>query len=78
MFHLYFGAFDLVLYAGGFCGALILSQALSEERTAINVAELDEEDVLSTLALQPASSDINLFPMEEPEEASDYELMVEA
>lgn len=77
MFHLYFGAFDLMLYAGSFTLALVFAKALTKEKTPIRAVEWDSEDILATLALRPATSDIDLSQMMETEEANPHELILE-
>lgn len=79
MFHLYFGAFDLVLYAGGFYVALVFANALTEERTTLKAITLaEEEEAFSTLALRPAASDVDLSQLTEAEETTHYELIGDA
>ncbi|WP_017297049.1 hypothetical protein [Nodosilinea nodulosa] len=39
MFHLYFGAFDIVLYLGGMYGAIALSKALCDQLDAADVSQ---------------------------------------
>lgn len=56
MFHLYFGAFDIVLYLGGIYTALLFANALCDQ---LDAAENSQKTITGTAdqaALQPAAS----------------------
>lgn len=52
MFHLYFGAFDVLLYLGGMYGALVLAKAICDQMDAADVAQSTTSET-SMAPLQP-------------------------
>lgn len=57
MFHLYFGAFDIVLYLGATYSAMVLAKAICEERQIEMSEAATSAEVPSVL--QPATSRVD-------------------
>ncbi|HIK45174.1 MAG TPA: hypothetical protein IGR64_09835 [Leptolyngbyaceae cyanobacterium M65_K2018_010] len=58
MFHLYFGAFDLLLYLGGSYFALVLANAICDQMDATEATQATTSQSQTKLApMQPMPSD---------------------
>ncbi|WP_035984849.1 hypothetical protein [Leptolyngbya sp. KIOST-1] len=53
MFHLYFGAFDIVLYLGGTYAAIALSKAICDQMDAAEVAQTTDTTEVTLAPMQP-------------------------
>jgi hypothetical protein len=54
MFHLYFGAFDLVMYLGGAYTAIVLANAICDRMDAAEATQVAAQDTTPELApMQP-------------------------
>ena len=58
MFHLYFGAFDIVLYLGATYSAMVLAKAICEERP-VEMSEAATSAEALPSALQPAATRVD-------------------
>jgi hypothetical protein len=55
MFHLYFGAFDIVLYLAGMYGAIALSKALCDQMDEADIAQARSSTETTLAPMQPIS-----------------------
>jgi hypothetical protein len=54
VFHLYFGAFDIVLYLGGTYAAMVLANAICDRMDAADAAQATTQETTPELApMQP-------------------------
>jgi hypothetical protein len=53
MFHLYFGAFDIVLYLAGMYGAIALSKALCDQMDEAEIAQIQATTETTLAPMQP-------------------------
>ncbi|NEQ47580.1 MAG: hypothetical protein F6K00_30165 [Leptolyngbya sp. SIOISBB] len=60
MFHLYFGAFDVVLYLGGTYVALVLAKAICEETPEEYTASVNTLTASSKELSVPASAPVRI------------------
>ena len=58
MFHLYFGAFDIVLYRGATYSAMVFAKAICEERPT-EILAISSSEAVSRPAPQLAAAHIN-------------------
>mgnify|MGYP006272319513 CR=1 FL=1 len=70
MFHLYFGAFDVVLYLGGAYSAIVLANAICDRMDAADAAQSAARETRPELApMQPIDPSLAV-PTKKAEETS--------
>ena len=70
MFHLYFGAFDIVLYLGGAYSAMVLANAICDRMDRTDAAKAAAQTATPELApMQPIDPSLTA-PVVKPQETS--------
>ncbi len=70
MFHLYFGAFDVVLYLGGIYGAMALSKAICDQMDAAEASQTTTTATANAIAPMQAIAPHLAAPAAKREEVS--------
>lgn len=63
MFHLYFGAFDIVLYLGGTYFAIVLANAICDDRERIKTTQETADTTPSTIASEQSTPTPSVVPI---------------